>query len=334
MTTLEPAASDIGSILHQTPWRCELFDFGKAKDRRTDFFNPAICRVDEKLWLVARRSINDPTQLFGMNDIVAFELRGMLPIHGVKVNMGTRFEKEQFEDPRVLQHCGKLWVSCCDFWWGRKKWTGAHQMITEVDRKWQYMKRSDTIYGKNGATMGQNTGHEKNWIFFVQDDQPYLIYRACPHEVIPLNWNFETFKYEEVHEGKKVVLPRGYKNKWDDSFWRYGEMRGGTNPVLVGDEYYTFFHSSLPWMPPKRQYFLGCYTFESSPPFRVKRCTVDPLLSGSQKDPWSKGKPLVVFPCGSVYENHNFIVSLGVNDICSAWIEIPKRDLDDQMIEV
>lgn len=335
---LEPPTLDtaklhsIPGIREQTPWRTEFFDFGKAKVRGTDFFNPAITRIGDSLWLVARRAIDIPGQLFGMNDLVAFELRGMLPARGVKIAMGHRFDKEQFEDPRVLQHNGRVWVSCCDFIWQRKKWTGAHQIITEVTRDWNYINRYDPMYGGNGYTLGQNKSHEKNWLWFVHDGKPHLIYKAYPHEVVAFNSQFVSEK-SKGHEDD-LSWPVGYKTHWACSAWNYGEMRGGTNPILVGDEYYTFFHSSTPWMPPKRQYHMGCYTFESKPPFKVKRITTTPLLSGSQKDPWSKGKPLVVFPCGAVFENGNFTVSMGINDICSAWIEIPKDDLDDQMIEV
>lgn len=324
---LDTSLHGVPSITQQTPWKCEFFDFGKAQFPGVDYFNCAITKIGDKKWLITRRSIHHKGQLFGMNDLVAFELRGMTPLRGFKIGMEKRFTGEQWEDPRVLVNDGRVWVSCCDFVWQKGKWTGAHQIISEVNERWHTTRRYDPVYGGNGANLGQNKTHEKNWLFFFQGETPHLIYKASPHEVVALNPDFSPIKMPDR-------WPMGYKTEWDSSVWKYGEIRGGTNPVLIGDEYYTFFHSSTPWMKPKRQYHMGCYTFESKPPFAVKRITVEPLLSGSHKDVWAKGKPLVVFPCGAIFEHNNFIVSLGVNDLVSAWIEIPKRDIDGLMVEV
>ena len=327
LSVIDKSLHGIQSITQQTPWRCQLFDFGKAHFNGVDYFNCAICKIGDVKWLVTRRSINQPKAIFGMNDLVAFELRGMTPLRGVRVGTEKRFNAEQWEDPRVLVHNNRVWVSCCDFVWQKGKWTGAHQIVTEVNEKWQGIKRYDPVYGGNGPNLGLNKSHEKNWLFFMYGESPHMIYKASPHEVVALNSDFSPVRMADG-------WPLGYKTEWDSSVWKYGEIRGGTNPVLVGDEYYTFFHSSLPWMPPKRQYFMGAYTFESKPPFRVKRITPNFLLAGSKHDRWDKSKPACVFACGSVLEHNNFTVSFGVNDLCSAWIEIPKRDLDELMIEV
>jgi predicted GH43/DUF377 family glycosyl hydrolase len=113
--------------------------------------------------------------------------------------------------------------------------------------------------------------------------------------------------------------------------WEFGQMRGGSAPIKLGDEYLCFFHSSTPWTDKKRRYHMGAYTFRAKPPFNITRMTSRPILSGSKEDPWQEGLPLVVFPCGALMEGNKFVVSMGVNDYCSAWIKIPFDELEHLM---
>ena len=76
---------------------------------------------------------------------------------------------------------------------------------------------------------------------------------------------------------------------------------------------------------------MGAYIFEAKPPFKVKRMTRKPLLSGSRLDPWREGLATDVFPCGSILEGKKYVVTFGVNDYTSAWIEIPVKDLNSLM---
>jgi predicted GH43/DUF377 family glycosyl hydrolase len=128
-----------------------------------------------------------------------------------------------------------------------------------------------------------------------------------------------TGKFEQEHKTGEKSLN-----------WDYGIIRGGTPPVMTdnGDEYLTFFHSRLPDEKHRWRYYMGAYAFESQPPFRITRITTEPLLAGSSADVWSKDKPLVVFPCGSRLKDGKWLVTMGVNDLASAWIEIPHADLE------
>jgi predicted GH43/DUF377 family glycosyl hydrolase len=77
-----------------------------------------------------------------------------------------------------------------------------------------------------------------------------------------------------------------------------------------------------------RRYHMGCYTFSANPPFVMKRYTQMPILSGSQYDRFAHPKPLVVFPCGAILKNGVWQISLGVNDLDCALMEIPHSELD------
>lgn len=315
----EQRRTETPSILSQTDWRVGIFSFGNAERKGTDFFNCGLVQRPDGLWLIARRSRWVSGLQFGMNDLVAFLLNEKTPVRGMKLGMEQRWPDEQFEDPRAIHYRGKTFVSCCDFVWTHRGWSGAHQIICEMSGDWQCLKRYDPDWAKNGNNLGKNRGHEKNWLWFIHDDLPHLIYSASPHCVVRFTEDFDPI------------------NCWfcpNELGWEFGQVRGGTPPVLVDNEYWTFFHSSTKWRPPRNQYHMGAYAFESKPPFRITRITSFPLLSGSVEDRNSDAKPIVVFPNGSLFRDGTWMVTFGVNDLNCGWCEIPHTDLIERMVSV
>ena len=305
------------SIKDQTPWKVGFFDFGKAQTPDTRFFNPALIQHQGSDWLIARKASPISWHNLGQNSLVAFRLnKDHKPEAFVEINLKNRNYKDQhWEDPRIVRINNSLVLSYCTFQVYRGgTYSGAHQQVAFLNEGMQPIETWDPIYGGNGGSILMQSGNEKNWIFFEHDSQMMMIYMTEPHQVI--RW-----------ENREVV------EKWETSNfgWKWGHMRGGSNPIRIGDEYLCFFHSSTQWTEKKRQYHMGAYTFEAKPPFKVKRMTKKPLLSGSQKDPWQEGLPLVVFPCGAILDSKKYVVSMGINDYTSAWIEIPVKDLDSLM---
>lgn len=310
----------------------DFYDFRKAKVDGIDFFNPAIVRRDDGLWLVTRRSEIRPGLKYGFNELMAFACdANHLPQYGKPVTIERMAGGEHFEDPRAFFHKGRWWLSACNFiiFPGNRTWTGAHQIVLEIDDEWKATRRRDPVYGKNSDNLFEQKGDEKNWLWFSHENELYLIYTTWPHLIV--HWNDLFLPVEEYRT-----------NVWSP-FWNWGEPRGGSAPILVGDEYVSFFHSSTPWQDGKRQYHMGAYAFEARPPFRVTRVTPEPLLSGSLDDPWAEGKPLVVFPCAALYEKNDphgyqgrslhgeWTVSLGVNDLVSARATIPDWLLQERL---
>lgn len=311
---------DIPSVTEQSKcWKCKMIDFGKANRQGVAYFNPGIVERPDGLWLVVRRCKDWPRFEYGLNDLMAFRLEGPehLPVTGVKVQIPPMLNGEHFEDPRVIYRDGFTWLSCCNFVvYADKpiqKWTGAHQLFCQVNDAWNCLKRYDPIYGGNGGSTSLNKRDEKNWLWFFHDDLPHLIYLTQPHTVVPFNSFMEAGTPYVTQEINKL--------------WMHGMPRGGTPPVLVEGEYWSFFHSSTPWVGKKRRYHMGAYAFEAKPPFRITRMSSLPLLSGSKRDKWNEGKPLVVFPGGAVLKNGTWLVVFGVNDLVAGWIEIPHADL-------
>lgn len=305
------------SILEQTPWKAGFYDFGRAANPGTRFFNPSLIRHNGDNWLVARRSGKVDWHHLGQNSIVAFKLDdNHKPLGFIDVVLLNRSYKDQhWEDPRITWINGQMVLSYCTFQiFKNKTYSGAHQQVAFLNDSFQPLDVWDPVYGNNGGSILMNEGNEKNWIFFEHDGQMMMIYMTEPHQVI-------------MWENREAV------EKWEtpNFGWKWGQMRGGSPPIRIKDEYVCFFHSSTPWTEKKRQYHMGAYAFEAKPPFKVTRMTRKPLLSGSQKDPWVDGLPLVVFPCGAILDSKKYVVSMGINDYTSAWIEIPVKDLDSLM---
>lgn len=73
---------------------------------------------------------------------------------------------------------------------------------------------------------------------------------------------------------------------------------------------------------------MGCYCFDYDPPFKPRAITLQPLLIGSEQD---GGVLPVVFPGGSTIRDGVWTVVFGVNDLKSAWVDIPHSDLVNRM---
>ncbi len=309
---------DVPGIAEQTEWPTGFYDFGKAKTDGVRFFNTSIVSHEDQDWLIARRASPDRGMVHGVNDIVAFSLKDNHPQVMLPIWLSATDKGQHFEDPRAMWINGRVHISFTSFIAEKgilKSY--AHQMIAQTDANWRSAAPFHPMYGANGGSARMNIGHEKNWLWFDHEGVSMFVYSNEPHVVVEMP---DLAKPTAVH-----------KTETKNPYWMHGEIRGGTPPVRIGDEYVSFFHSSLPWVHKKRRYHMGAYTFEAKPPFKIKRSTILPLLSGSRNDPWVEGLPLVVFPCGAVYRNGEWLVTLGVNDCESAWIKIPHNDLMARM---
>lgn len=297
-------------------WRAGIFDFGKAEEPGVEYFNPGLVRRPDGLWLLVRRSELVEGMTFGKNGIWACQLQADLkPKGGPVLAFPDSAEDEQFEDPRAVYWNGQVWVAAVNFtWYPDGSWTGAHQVLGmfQDDQDWTALARRDPPVGTNNDRGGDTGGrHNKNWVWFFHDDKLHVIYMSDPWQVIEFGSNWDEQTPHSVGSVK----------------WKYGLVRGGTPPVRVGEHFFTFFHSSLPWRGRFRRYFMGVVAFEAKPPFAPVLWSHAPLLSGSQNDPWQQRKPLVVFPCGAVFENDRWLISLGINDLKAGWVDIPHEDV-------
>lgn len=150
---------------------------------------------------------------------------------------------------------------------------------------------------------------EKNWPPFAYEDTLLLAYSIVPHRILMPQWGGGSCP--TIACTHSTVL------------WDFGEIRGGTPALLDEGEYLAFFHSSKPFVSKQSEgkkmvhYFMGAYTFASSPPFQLTRISPRPIVgknfyNGQAYTTW---KPLrVVFPGGLLIEDNYVYVFYGRQD--------------------
>lgn len=317
------------SVLEQAEsqgWKAAYYNFGNAEGGR-DWFNPSIVRREDGIWLIVRGSEPHPQGFqFGQNSIWAFELddTGKVPKRGIRLRWRDSLPDQHYEDPRGFYHPGidQTIIGACTFiWYPNRTWTGAHQCIGSFDEQWECSKVDFPMIGGSPGRIEMITDkkkYEKNWLPFLHDNKLHILYKANPWNVVGYG---QTWSEKYPYTGEGVA-------------WAYGDIRGGTSPVKVGDKYFTFPHSSLMWRGRYRRYYAGAMAFDASPPFTPRLITPEPLLRGSQNDVWAQKKPLVIFPCGALYNKGTWLITCGVNDMKAAWVEIPHEDILKRMVEI
>lgn len=175
---------------------------------------------------------------------------------------------------------------------------------------------------------------EKNWTPFCytangQDHFFFKYYLLSNQNLRIQNFDEELEVLGELSVLKKPSVPNlGWAPTW-------GEPRGGTPALKIGEEYLSFFHSSFRCNDGSFWYIFGAYTFESEPPFRVTRISHYPIFyKGIFTSPiLNTGNPILraVFPCGFVLKKKEgkelIYLSIGENDSCIKILTLDKEAL-------
>jgi predicted GH43/DUF377 family glycosyl hydrolase len=178
---------------------------------------------------------------------------------------------------------------------------------------------------------------EKNWVPFAYQDENndshlFFEYYINPHRILNL---------ENPKQNSLQFLTFPNISSFQRLFWPHiwGEPRGGSTARKIGDQYLAFFHCSfrdkegLPW------YFMGAYTFEDKPPFRITAMSNYPILfEGVFSSPaMNTANPRLrcLYPCGFAIENREgrelIHVSCGENDSATKVITLDKELLFKSM---
>lgn len=286
-----PAVAVVGRELKESPrhWNCGLL------------------RYKDKLWMSYRYHLKEHGGRCA-TAIVELHPRTFNPV-GISQHLALSGPtgNEHHEDARLFFFKGEPHISytemrgykpgvdyTCVIRYARLKLRGNRWQVVDV-----FQPRWSSNDGR---------AKEKNWTFFEYQEKLHAVYASGPkHIVIRL-------------EGERVEE----RFITDGAQWSWGPMRGGTPPLLQPDgTFLSIFHSSLPTevAPHYVRYYAGAYTFEGKPPFTPLMISSRPIMAGSEEDGHQVDpryvagwKPYVVFPCGLVPEESDFLVSLGVND--------------------
>lgn len=273
--------------------------------RRNFEFNSSIFKFNNKKYLMTRNS-QFVSKKMTLNSLKLYEYDTLKLIN---LNIKEEVDFEQFEDPRVLVHDNKIYVSCATY--VHDAFHLVNQKMLVFDKDFNHIDNIHFKYGFNGINLKENTGIEKNWTFFVHQDKLMCIYKLSPHIVLEFDWNGSLLAEYITHNSFQ-------------SNWKYGIPRGGTNPIYKDGYYISFFHSYIYWGNGKRRYFMGYYKFNSVPPFNIIETSNKPILWGNEKDEriYPEENPLVVFPCGAILDDDKCMVSFGLNDEKTAILTI------------
>lgn len=307
---MDDSKKDYPTVIAQTPWPSGVLALPITRD--LVYYNTGLSEMGAKLVGVTRRWTRQ-TETTWNSHLEAVELGDNMEIlNRTDLRMLNVKRAVQYEDPRVAAGPnGDRFVSYCT-WKAGARYV-AQQRVSRLDQKFNAISEWFPVYGNNGTS----NGHEKNWVWFWDHGQWHLVYSFQPHVVVEMGTEFTP---RATHRTSLLAIP-----------WACGQIRGGSNPVKHGGHYYSFFHSSMPWEGRLKRYYMGAYAFESHPPFRITRMTNEPILAGSKHDTRILGGPLVVFPCGAVFRNDQWIVTGGLNDEATFWIKIPHQELMDKM---
>jgi predicted GH43/DUF377 family glycosyl hydrolase len=272
-------------------------------------YNPSIIREDGKTLMSFRRhGLDDYSQeaLGVASHIVMCELDNAMA-KATRHRVVSGLVGPNSEDARLFRHNGKLHIS-----YTSAEYTPANEWKCMMNcAELRHMESSallhyDTRFGVNGAA------HEKNWTYFSVGGMLRFVY------------NIEPLIVFEV-ETRKIWYHR------HDGEWVFGVPHGGTPPIKVGDLWYSFFHSYRRDKTYKRRYFVGAYAFDDD--MKVKAFTPWPIMASDASDgfcfditktTWS---PLVALPCGAIYENGKWLVSVGINDSYCGIMEVDHENL-------
>jgi hypothetical protein len=165
---------------------------------------------------------------------------------------------------------------------------------------------------------------EKNWQFFFSDNVLYCFYVFYPKTIL-LNIDKETGR---VLKRNSFVYPLTIN---------YGFVSGGVNPILIGDMFYSFFHTFTEYLNSsgvkKRIYHIGAALFENKFPFYIRKISEKPTYSAINSSPSEFGD-YIIFPGSAELENGKWKIFCGKNDNELTSIEISSLDLEKSLVQI
>lgn len=166
---------------------------------------------------------------------------------------------------------------------------------------------------------------EKNWMLFAHDNELWAVYSICPQIILRVALN----------DHGPILCRPVYQHAWDATPYttQFGELRGGSPPVRVGDQYISFFHSAyrvrfwrrlcfrlLRKRPTKiLRYVGGAYGFAAQPPFAPLWYSPTPLLQPSTRLRRNQSQldqrvERSVYPCGALFQDQQWLVTFGAQE--------------------
>lgn len=289
----------------QRKWKCTEYKFTIGEDEAA--FNPSI--AGEHLFVRLSKTTD------GNRDKSTIWVKPpeLFPAEMTQIKL-PGVQGDWFEDPRALKTDNGFALSYTRV----SKGCHAVQELAFLDDSYNVMEVWHPELGHNGVSPKTATGAEKNWIWFEFEGHWHCIHWLEPMRVYRVNIGKQADKWET--DGRN---PR----------WMHGVRHGGGHPTRIGDEYFGFCHSLLPWYGANRsRYFISAYAFEAKPPFRMTRLSTAPLL---RSDDDIRTNPCsCIIAGGADFSKGVWAVSVGSRDEQCFTVEIPHSDVIASMENV
>ena len=165
-----------------------------------------------------------------------------------------KFDVWHNDDPRLLWHEGHLCLSTC-YWWDGWRRCRSELRTLNIHRERLDISAEAKFHRVQGLPPQL---HEKNWIPFSHAGKLMYVYSIHPHRILEVNGIGGRLSAQT----SPTTLP-----------WQIpGDLRGSTNPVLIGDEYLSTFH-----VRDGKDYFHGFYRYRARPPFEITAMSAEPF---------------------------------------------------------
>lgn len=265
----------------------------------------AICRLDSDMNVVSGSAVD-------LSDLIEFADESV-----------DSHSRAWFADPRLFQLQGKTWM----VWNDGNRSEGNHQFMVELSVQGELKPAGPA---REIHLKGSRRKNEKNWAFFEAEGKVWVVYSITPHEILSV----------DMTESTRVVCQSEVSVDWNARYSQhFGALRGGAQPVRVGDKFINLVHSSFN-MPEGREYVGAVYEFSAKYPFQPVRelpVPVDfglPKSSGGEAETEDKLNPTtskVVYPTGLVINGHDVAISAGLNDSDMTLVRGTLKDLSPGM---
>ena len=266
----------------------------------------AICRLDSEMNVVKGSAVH-------LSDLIEFADDSV-----------DSHSREWFADPRLFQLQGKTWM----VWNDGNRSEGNHQFMVELSVQGELKPAG---LAREIVLNGSRRKNEKNWAFFEADGKVWVVYSITPHEILSVDMSSST----------RVICQSEVLVEWNARYSEhFGALRGGAQPVRVGDKFVNLVHSSFN-MPEGREYVGAVYEFSAQYPFKPVRELPVPVDFGLPKTPAGEAETenklnpttsKVVYPTGLVINGDDVAISAGLNDSDMTLVRGTLKDLTSGMI--
>lgn len=295
---------EVGDVSLPSP-RTQLIDRAKlAHSPDQTHFNASLIRFKKRLLLAYRVGTS------GSRVHVAALDDNLNPVASVPLLLRHSQSIAGQEDPRLFVHNGNLYCSFVGVEFVRPGEPRTSQMLARL---------SDDLRVEEivSPALDGRQHWEKNWVFFSALGELWSVYQIDPHIVLH-------HRGSDAHTFAEV----DWKLIWDG-----GLLRGGAPPVLVGEEFYHWFHGRKV-LGSITTYNTGVYTFEAKPPFKPLRVTPLPVQWPDHERMTPGDWKSVTFCCGSLLENGKWLVSYGQHDREIGVAEFDFDEVEKAMVKV